>query len=300
MVRRVVKKIAANNAVGRNKNIPYGGPLGGGGIDPRTMYQEAPQASKNKNVAESLSISTSSAVPSDMYKTVAANTSDMPKTTIDYGQGRRGNTSVPSSVYAKVFDGNSASSPLPASGPIYNSGGARNTIQGPEGAGGFTMSGDRPAYMLPAVRSDMSPAVRTAPGTTSGGATGPQRTAETITEPTGSRFDRRSEPKAPSEPFLNPDGFFGKVWDKTKVSDAGWHRPEMGIDTSTGLAQNLKHNYQGAKDWLGSGTRMDTVKKVGMVAGAYAGANVGLRELNGGGATYNNRGERDIAGIPFI
>lgn len=74
----------------------------------------------------------------------------------------------------------------------------------------------------------------------------------------------------------------------------------MGIDTSTGLAQNLKHNYQGAKDWLGSGTRMDTVKKVGMVAGAYAGANVGLRELNGGGATYNNRGERDIAGIPFI
>jgi len=34
--------------------------------------------------------------------------------------------------------------------------------------------------------------------------------------------------------------------------------------------------------------------------GAYAGAAVGLRYLSGGSLTRNNRGERDIAGVPFL
>ena len=40
--------------------------------------------------------------------------------------------------------------------------------------------------------------------------------------------------------------------------------------------------------------------RIGAAAGAYAGANLGVRALTGGTATRNSSGERDIAGIPFI
>jgi hypothetical protein len=52
--------------------------------------------------------------------------------------------------------------------------------------------------------------------------------------------------------------------------------------------------------WSQEGSGMDRLKKTAFVGGVYGGANVGLRGLSGGGATYNNDGERDIAGLPFL
>lgn len=48
------------------------------------------------------------------------------------------------------------------------------------------------------------------------------------------------------------------------------------------------------------GTTMDRVKKATAYGGIYMGGNIALRGLTGGGVTYNNDGERDIAGIPFV
>lgn len=48
------------------------------------------------------------------------------------------------------------------------------------------------------------------------------------------------------------------------------------------------------------GNARERAIKTGAVAGAYAGLNVAGRGLSGGGVTYNNDGQRDIAGIPFF
>jgi gas vesicle protein len=48
------------------------------------------------------------------------------------------------------------------------------------------------------------------------------------------------------------------------------------------------------------GSARDRLIKGGAVVGGYMGANMIGRATTGGGLTYNNRGERDIAGIPFI
>ncbi len=59
--------------------------------------------------------------------------------------------------------------------------------------------------------------------------------------------------------------------------------------------------YLTAADRAGSNDRFKVgAMRTGLAVGAYAGANAGLRYMSGGGITYNNRGERDIAGIPFI
>lgn len=55
-----------------------------------------------------------------------------------------------------------------------------------------------------------------------------------------------------------------------------------------------------ALKWSQEGSGMDRFKKTAALAGAYGGANVAMRGMSGGGVTYNNDGERDIAGIPFL
>lgn len=59
--------------------------------------------------------------------------------------------------------------------------------------------------------------------------------------------------------------------------------------------------YFGATDLRGQSGRAMAVGVRGAVGvGAYMGANTAMRYVSGGGMTYNNQGERDIAGIPFI
>ena len=59
--------------------------------------------------------------------------------------------------------------------------------------------------------------------------------------------------------------------------------------------------YFAASDMRGMGGRaMTAAVRTGTAGAAYMGANAGLRYMSGGGLTYNNQGERDIAGIPFI
>lgn len=45
---------------------------------------------------------------------------------------------------------------------------------------------------------------------------------------------------------------------------------------------------------------MSNPTRAKVAVGAYAGAAVGARVLSGGSLTTNNRGERDIVGVPFI
>lgn len=40
--------------------------------------------------------------------------------------------------------------------------------------------------------------------------------------------------------------------------------------------------------------------RIGTAVGAYAGVSMGIRSLDGGTATRNSSGERDIAGVPFF
>lgn len=58
-------------------------------------------------------------------------------------------------------------------------------------------------------------------------------------------------------------------------------------------------NYFTAKD-VNKGRMMTSAVRIGGAGAAYMGAATGARYLSGGGLTYNNQGERDIAGIPFI
>jgi hypothetical protein len=59
--------------------------------------------------------------------------------------------------------------------------------------------------------------------------------------------------------------------------------------------------YFGATDMRGqSGRFMTGAVRNGAAVGGVMAAGTGLRYLSGGGMTYNNQGQRDIAGIPFI
>lgn len=95
---------------------------------------------------------------------------------------------------------------------------------------------------------------------------------------------------------------------------------EAEIKRLEGKKEGFTTDYEGHQDaWMNSGIdAMSSIGKyfkasdvedgrfftaaarIGAAGGVYAGAAVGTRAINGGGATYNNRGERDIAGIPFI
>ena len=54
------------------------------------------------------------------------------------------------------------------------------------------------------------------------------------------------------------------------------------------------------KDYYTNGTAAERGARTGVTAGAYVGGALGTRMLAGGTATRNSKGERDVAGIPFI
>lgn len=54
------------------------------------------------------------------------------------------------------------------------------------------------------------------------------------------------------------------------------------------------------KEYYVGGTKERNVTRISASVGAYAGVNVGMRSLTGGSIGYNNKGERDIAGIPIF
>jgi hypothetical protein len=64
--------------------------------------------------------------------------------------------------------------------------------------------------------------------------------------------------------------------------------------------QAAAHIYRAGKYAVGEGTIGQRAIKTGAMGGAYMGGNTLVRGASGGGATYNNDGERDIAGIPFL
>lgn len=60
-------------------------------------------------------------------------------------------------------------------------------------------------------------------------------------------------------------------------------------------------NWMLAKDFSGDPEQFKVAAgRIGVVGGAYAGLAIGGRYISGGGVTYNNQGQRDIAGIPFV
>lgn len=71
----------------------------------------------------------------------------------------------------------------------------------------------------------------------------------------------------------------------------------------SGIGDTIKGvgRYFGATDMRGqSGRATAMAVRGGVAAAGYMGANTALRYVSGGGMTYNNTGERDIAGIPFL
>lgn len=74
-------------------------------------------------------------------------------------------------------------------------------------------------------------------------------------------------------------------------------------------SSSIQGYFKGLDQVAGKGYSIDEAKKVarsaalvrgGAAVGAYGAAAVGTRMISGGGIGYNNSGERDIAGIPFI
>jgi hypothetical protein len=77
----------------------------------------------------------------------------------------------------------------------------------------------------------------------------------------------------------------------------------MGIrfkQAGAALQQVGAHAVRTGKYAVAEGTMGQRAIKTGAIGGAYMGGNTMLRGATGGGATYNNDGERDIAGIPFL
>lgn len=76
---------------------------------------------------------------------------------------------------------------------------------------------------------------------------------------------------------------------------------------STGKAGKVNTLKSGAKaaglmaqDYYLGGNLSQTATRMGVTAGAYMAGASGVRYLSGGSVGYNSKGERDIAGIPFM
>lgn len=54
------------------------------------------------------------------------------------------------------------------------------------------------------------------------------------------------------------------------------------------------------KEYFTGGSAAQNLTRMGTVGGAYMGVNLAGRGLTGGSLTKNNKGESDIAGIPFL
>lgn len=67
-----------------------------------------------------------------------------------------------------------------------------------------------------------------------------------------------------------------------------------------GVVDGLKQAPGIAKDYLWGGSVGQIAARNGALVGGYLGVSAAGRAVSGGGLTYNNQGQRDIAGIPFI
>ena len=98
-----------------------------------------------------------------------------------------------------------------------------------------------------------------------------------------------------------------------KITDQDELKKFQGILSGIGKDMNslrldsaLSYGRQGwdytkrAGSWAMEGNGWDRAKKVGILAGGATAVNGTGRMLSGGGVTYNNDGERDIMGIPFV
>ena len=81
------------------------------------------------------------------------------------------------------------------------------------------------------------------------------------------------------------------------VTDGGKTRNK---EFAEALKQPGKDLGRGIKDYYTTGTLGRKATRIGATVGAYGVAAVGTRYMTGGSATTNNRGQRDIAGIPFV
>ena len=75
-----------------------------------------------------------------------------------------------------------------------------------------------------------------------------------------------------------------------ELSRMGYGDSTIGLQMGKGLA----------KEYFTGGSRGQNATRIGAAAGAYMGVNVAGRKLSGGSVGYNNKGERDIAGIPML
>ena len=81
------------------------------------------------------------------------------------------------------------------------------------------------------------------------------------------------------------------------IDDGGKTRSK---EFAEALKQPGKDLRRGAVNYYTSGTTGQKATRIGATALAYGAAATGTRYMTGGSATTNNRGQRDIAGIPFI
>lgn len=91
----------------------------------------------------------------------------------------------------------------------------------------------------------------------------------------------------------------GGNFDDNKAAQMGLLR-ESQLQADQKTWGSIKEAPGLAKDYFIGGDFKQNAARIGAAAGAYGAANVGMRAINGGGVTYNNQGQRDIAGIPFV
>lgn len=90
-----------------------------------------------------------------------------------------------------------------------------------------------------------------------------------------------------------------KVYDK-QIAGAYGDKTSLGVQTLLSYPQQAGAHVWRALKATQEGPMKDRVIKTAGAAAVWGGANAGMRGLSGGGVTYNNDGERDIAGIPFL
>lgn len=89
--------------------------------------------------------------------------------------------------------------------------------------------------------------------------------------------------------------------DHKSILKAGKEKSLSQRDLHAEQARDTLKEFPGmAKDYFLDGDFTQNAARIGTAAGLYMGAAAGARYVSGGGMTYNNQGQKDIAGIPFI
>lgn len=84
------------------------------------------------------------------------------------------------------------------------------------------------------------------------------------------------------------------------LSSLGREMNSLRMDSALSFGRQGLDYAKRAGAWSMEGNGWDKAKKVGILAGGAAAVNGTGRMLSGGGVTYNNDGERDIMGVPFV